>query len=1020
MPLEEPQLNGRIASLITAMTAGLNWTVREELWDALRGPRTKPDILITRPDAPPIVLENEYHPASTVYDDCLRCLGRELNPETTGAAGLVSTVIAIRSPLALRDCATGDEARQLLADHAVNLEYAVYQSAESGQIRFPRAGYLSGSIRNLVEFIRPAAEPRDAIAAAAQSLEEGTEVAAQLILLAARGDGVNVGPRIGEQLRQPWPSPMPKPPQTNHERQQAQADQTAREQTAKMCAAIIINALAYQQNLAGYQGIRDLEDIRSTTVGGRLTKMAVLDEWNNILNVNYWPIFHIAKELLLKIPSPAVTGMLPGMVNTANSMQWAIQQNDVAGTVFQRLIADRQTLATYYTRPESTTLAAHLAIPENLDWSDPNTVRNYHIADYACGTGGLVLAAYQRVRELHRNNGGEPDSIHAYMMENALTGCDIMPAAVHLTSSLLSSVAPRQTYNGTRCILYPFGGIKQTDQRGVVLRNADGSPALETDEKEIPVVNLGSLELLNLNTTMRQVVLPLNEQMALGSNGQRKAIEVEMTPLSQSLVIMNPPFTTPTNHSADHVDTKNPAFAAFGTTNDEQDAMEVKTRSLSRGTIGDGYAGLGSQFAAIANNMVKPGGHITLILPISSMVGGSYDGKTIRSWQKLRRLLAEHYNDIVVVTIAKPTTWESAFSADTNLAEAIIVARSLHSGEYPNYQAHFVNLKERPNTKLEAQETARAILRSITATVALGTDVPIRIGESEVGFVSLESVHPLQKWTMTRIANVSLARRARQLAGGELHLPQRIEPIAVPITRIGQVGSVGPVHRSILAAFNKRDGADSGTEYPMLWNHDKRGQHIQVQMLTPPDSAGVIKRGKEADAAKLWAQASHLHINQEFQFNANPTAAVLTERRSAGGSTWPSLQMETVEMEKATCVWLNGTLGIISYWLESNRMQNGRGRTTVTAIPNIPTLDVANLADDRLQAAVQIYDDLCRQQMLPANEAWHDPVRQELDRRILTEVLGLDTAAVEQLAILRNQWCAEPTVTSTKGTGPAR
>ena len=56
--------------------------------------------------------------------------------------------------------------------------------------------------------------------------------------------------------------------------------------------------------------------------------------------------------------------------------------------------------------------------------------------------------------------------------------------------------------------------------------------------------------------------------------------------------------------------------------------------------------------------------------------------------------------------------------------------------------------------------------------------------------------------------------------------------------------------------------------------------------------------------------------------------------------------------------------------------------------------------------------------MLPTNEAWRDPVRQELDRRLLTEVLGLDDEAVEQLAILRNQWCAEPTVTGTKKTGP--
>ena len=56
--------------------------------------------------------------------------------------------------------------------------------------------------------------------------------------------------------------------------------------------------------------------------------------------------------------------------------------------------------------------------------------------------------------------------------------------------------------------------------------------------------------------------------------------------------------------------------------------------------------------------------------------------------------------------------------------------------------------------------------------------------------------------------------------------------------------------------------------------------------------------------------------------------------------------------------------------------------------------------------------------MLPTNEAYRDPVRQELDHRLMTEVLGLDDSAVEQLAILRNQWCREPTVTGIKTTGP--
>ena len=47
-------------------------------------------------------------------------------------------------------------------------------------------------------------------------------------------------------------------------------------------------------------------------------------------------------------------------------------------------------------------------------------------------------------------------------------------------------------------------------------------------------------------------------------------------------------------------------------------------------------------------------------------------------------------------------------------------------------------------------------------------------------------------------------------------------------------------------------------------------------------------------------------------------------------------------------------------------------------------------------------------------------MRHELDRRIMTEILGLDDKAVDQLAILRNQWCLEPTVCGTKKTDQTR
>ena len=189
-------------------------------------------------------------------------------------------------------------------------------------------------------------------------------------------------------------------------------------------------------------------------------------------------------------------------------------------------------------------------------------------------------------------------------------------------------------------------------------------------------------------------------------------------------------------------------------------------------------------------------------------------------------------------------------------------------------------------------------------------------------------------------------------------------------------------------------------------------------MQVSPDSHGVTKPGYEDEAEELWLRASHLHISNECRFNSSRTTAVFTQQNSLGGSSWPSFSMETAEAEKVTCAWLNSTLGLIECWLTSNRTQGGRGRTTVSALPNIPTLDVTKLNPTQLEAAVQIYDDLCQKPLMPTSEAYRDPIRQELDRLLLTEVLGLDDEAVDQLAILRHQWCREPTVTGTKTTGP--
>ena len=1022
MPIREDQMNGRIATIIRECITGMQWTVDEENDGKFATSNQRADIIITRPQPePPIVLENEYNIAN-VASDCLNKLGQTLTDAHGGQA--VSTVIGILSPPLLHNAANGDEAESLLRNGAA-LQYAVYSGTPADYRRFPQRGFITGTVRNLVEFIRPAAEPADIIRQASETLATGAAIAAYAILNSA--NSANTGRRIAEKLRQPWPTGESSDPK------QAAANQEARRQTATMAATIIINALAYQQNLEGSDGIKGLAAVRAKNRSGRLTKDVVIAEFDNILSVNFWPIFHVARELLLIIPAPVANYMMEQMAQVAQDIAGAMRHNDIAGAVFQRLIADRKTLKTYYTTPEATALLAHLAIPEELDWSDPETLRSYSIADYACGSGGIMLAAYQRARELHRLHGGRPDAHHAHMMRESLTACDIMPAGVHLTASLLSSVAPAVTYESTRCILFPFGGQRKSCHGRPVL-DQDRNPVKETDGRGRPVVNLGSIGLLDLTNTRFQAVLPPDEQASLGAQGQSKGIEVPMTPVSQSLVAMNPPFTKSTKHapfdSTAHVEPRNPAFAAFGTTDAEQQAMKTLERRLGANTVSDGNAGLGTTFTAIANNMVRAGGRIALILPTAAMMGGSYDaGKgQAYSWQRLRNLLYNSYDQIVVVSIAQPRDRNSAFSADVDFADCMVIARRIPAGVRPGTEAHFISLEEVPATKLEAQETARAIKSAIQETDRPGSHRDISIGDTVVGTVSRDTIRRNRRWTNIRIANPGLVSRLRQLEQGILRLPQTATDLALPVRRIGDIGQVGPLHRDIAergrGPFTKVDGCRTDDEYPMLWNHypnkiaQRVGKDPQKSMLTRPDSHGVVSDGRDTAAAALWQHATHLHINIRFRFNANSTAAAYTPQPSLGGAMWPTVKLASPELEKALCVWLNSTLGMAIYWLESDRGQDGRGGTTVTHIPDIPVLDVTQLDAAQLAAAVQIFDDLQERVLKPANEAWHDRARQELDRRLLTEVLRLDDAAVAQLDILRRQWCREPTVTSAKGTGP--
>jgi len=84
------------------------------------------------------------------------------------------------------------------------------------------------------------------------------------------------------------------------------------------------------------------------------------------------------------------------------------------------------------------------------------------------------------------------------------------------------------------------------------------------------------------------------------------------------------------------------------------------------------------------------------------------------------------------------------------------------------------------------------------------------------------------------------------------------------------------------------------------------------------------------------------------------------------------------------------------------------------AFDAIPTLDVRRLSADALMNAEQIFNALKDRDLLAFHKMDTDPTRHELDRLLLSDVLGITEAerpdVHEGLALLRKMLCQEPSI----------
>ena len=939
----EPTANNALADLLKPMLPSCQ--VRsEQTQTIIDHPGQHCDVLVTAIGRSPVVVEAEYEPAPEAEIDA----GKRLGAGVHGEIRTVEAAIALRYPTAV---GSAYDLHVALAN--TELSYCVLY--EDGS-RFPASGWLTGSITDLADLIRLVSVPRKNVDKAVDTLQAGIDSAANVLnqLTQTRPD---INPAIARHLN------MADVPQMR-----------------RMVCSIIANAMLFHERLAGRHGIQLLDQVCGPGIAN--PRAGILAAWDSILSINYLDVFEVARAIVSELPTQEGSQILN--IISFHVLQIAADgvnnDHDLTGQVFQRLIADRKYLATFYTLPASAALLARLAVVKiktpsplagegwgerdnTFNWSDLDAISNLRIADFACGTGALLSAVAEQITSRYERTSGDVTKLHPILMEHVLYGCDVMPSAVHITGSTLAGLQPSVSFKSSNLTTMPYG------------RKDDGSVAI------------GSLELLDPNS-------PFSETMP---------------DESFDLVIMNPPFTSNTAKERIHIGTFAPAFAAFGSDETDQREMTRRLSKLKTGTCYHGHAGMASAFAALAHRKLKPGGILALVLPLTAAAASS--------WQQFRQMMAQAYTDMTVLSIAANGK-DMAFSSDTGIAEILVIASKPNNAATIKPRLDYISLFRRPLGFAHASAIAKSAILDNARNIEDGPfgGSSLTIGDEKIGEILTAPTLPKgENLGGVRVRDYSLSQTAYALSNSRLWLPGQPDATDLGMTALDDVGSLGLYDLDIIGRppqgpFTKIASSPTAT-YPALWNHNAQKE---TRLTCEPDSQLQVRQGMETKAAAVWTTASRSHLNREFTFGSQALAVAFTESAAIGGRVWPNVIFGNKRFDFALTVWGNGTLGLLMHWWHSSRQQSSKASLAIRSADSLPVLDFSILSNEQLATAQDIFDDFRERDLMPAYLADADPNRALLDRRIICDLLGFDEATYRAVRRLAQKWCAEPSVRGGK------
>lgn len=1010
--LHEHDFNAALAEAMKRMHADNRIDFSHERVGVLKpvsgGSSRRVDVLVRAESLLPIAVEVEYdRPGAHPDRDAAARLGLELASD----GRVIESAISVLAPSLAEQWKDHEDAVSRLVGGA-ELQYAVLERSHdpTEHVRWPRSGWLTGTAQSLAELAVMVSVPPGQLELVAGDAADKM-----------RGISEELDARLSDDAKLRLAVAMGRPSGSD---------------SLNVVGVVWLNAFLFQDRIA--EAHSEVPMRGDAKPDHNPMPALVSQAWQAIRRIDYRSVFDPAVAALHIVERDLGIRLTSDLLRRADLIAGRVESGvlglfDIGGELFQRMISDRSEAASYYTRPEVAEFLAHITVNEQvrlprsaraLALGEPERLGEvFRIADFACGTGTLLRAAYRRVRALARAAGAKPEglaALHTHLMEDGFCGVDISPIAAHLTASGLSNIEPGADYRHTNIGVAPVCGPK----------GATGS-----------VEYLATQELADL----------FGFEAAATGAAPREGAEADAQGLYApderfDIVMMNPPYSRTRGGQA--------LFDIAGATDAERRKAQKRAAKLVQGTPANLKAGLAAVFCELARQKLSTGGRVGLVLPITAAASPA--------WADVRAMFETHFDDLLLVAFPGATRGgDKTLSADTAMGEMIVAGtkRSEPRADLSTLDIMTVALDEPFGSIAVAAETGRSVDAALRGREER-REGNVTVGTAVTGRWTMLPAAEGAPWAAVGAASPRAVAVAERLTRrGEFMPLDADEPVCeVAMTTIGVLFELGPTHHRIgHVAGNESIGAfelwpitdDLVRSDLSLWASDAEAQtmltvepthygfdvgprlsaareraRVQLERKqsrtnggkpSDADMAAALAEAEAAERARAEAALAEMRRCQSTLFYqrgifwpSQVALAAVTAKPVMGGRAWCALMHDDPVVRFGFAIWANSTLGMVVHWSRAQRQQHGRSSAQLEGIRQMPCPDLNDTST--YAAARELFEaeaELLRTPLLPARDAYRDLAREALDDAA-ARLLGIpDAAALRDLA--RN-WCCEPSV----------